>query len=178
MAGCGAPATPGGATAAILSPTGSRQNPLASPTAVGLASSPTPPTTATVGLPLTSPVSSCEPARRWRQSQGGLTLTMCFEPHPPQLGVLTKYEAILVDAAGRPLSEAVVELTLFGSVTAMEGEYDEGFSVTLAQAEAGRYVAEAKVGPASLVLTEVRLAVTDHSQAWTFATPAGELPRP
>ncbi len=157
------------------------------PTTTGLtltqpAPSPTTPaeptTTDSTGPPVTPAKPTCEAARQWSQTQGDLTLTVCFEPHPPQLGILTAYDAVLVGLDGQPVSDATVELTLIGDMIGMESEYDEAFSVMLESQGAGRYMAQARGGRTDLVVTEVQVEIQHGRQSWTFSVPAGDLPPP
>ena len=152
------------------------------PTLTRPAPSPTVPAgsnvTATSASPMTPARLKCEATQQWTQTQRDLTLSLCFEPYPPQLGVLTSYQAVLIDAAGRPVLDATVELTLVGGMAAMEGEHDEDFSVTLASQGAGLYTAEGRVGPTDLVLTEVRIVIRHGGQLQTFSIPADDLPPP
>jgi hypothetical protein len=91
---------------------------------------------------------------------------------------MTTYQAALIDAAGQPVLDATVELTLVGGMGGMEGEHDEDFSVTLESQGAGLYTANGRVGPSDLVLTEVRIVVRQGGQSRTFSIPADDLPPP
>jgi len=128
--------------------------------------------------PVTPAVLNCETARQWSQTRGDLTLSMCFEPYPPQLGILTTYEAVLVDSAGQPLSDAEVELTMVGGMGGMEGEHDEDFSVALESLGAGLYTTQERVGPDDLVMTGIRVNVQHSRELWTFSLTADDLPPP
>ena len=181
--GCGSATTPVSVTGmADLVPTAVAPALTTVPTMTGLAPSPTRPAdpTATESTgPLETPAAlSCEAARQWSQTRGDLTLSMCFEPYPPQLGILTSYEAVLVNSAGQPLSDAEIELTMVGGVASMVGEYDEDFSVALESQGAGLYRAVARVGHDDLVVTGVRVDVQYGEQSWTFSLTADDLPLP
>ena len=80
-----------------------------------------PTATDSTGPPVTPARPTCEAARQWSQTQGDLTLTVCFEPYPPQLGILTVYEAVLVGSDGQPISDATVKLTMVGGMDGMAG---------------------------------------------------------
>lgn len=183
IAGCGSAAARVSVTvtASVIS-TATMPVLTAAPTTTSPAPSPATPAapsvTASADPPQTPATSSCEAARRWSQTQGDLTLSMCFEPYPPQLGALTTYEAVVVNSDGQPISDAMVELTMVGGVDRMEGEYDEDFPVTLVSQGAGRYTAQARVGSTGLVLEQLRLEVRHGQQLWTFSLPADDLPPP
>lgn len=154
----------------------------AEPTLTRPVPSPTVPASSSVTA---SPASSmipatlkCEATQQWTQTQSDLTLSLCFEPYPPRLGVLTTYQAALIDAAGQPVVDATVELTMVGGMGGMEGEHDEDFSVTLASQGAGLYTAEGRVGPTDLVLTEVLVVIRHGGQSRTFSIPADDLSPP
>jgi hypothetical protein len=134
--------------------------------------------TASAVAPVTPAALRCEAAEQWSQTQSDLTLSVCFEPYPPRLGILTTYEAVVVSSAGQPLSDATVELTMVGGMARMEGEHDEDFSVTLESQGAGLYTARARVGPTDLVLTQVRVEIRRDRQLWTFSVFADDLPPP
>ncbi len=103
---------------------------------------------------------------------------MCFDPYPPQLGSPATYEAMITDAAGQPVADATVELTLVGGMAGMEGEHDEDFAVQLDSQGSGWYVVQATVGPSDLVLTEVRIEVLSGGQSWSFSASVNELRAP
>jgi len=130
-ASCGPAATPVSVTpTANVTPTAAAVPILtAGPTMTSPAPSPTSPAAATATTSVVSLVTpaapSCEAAEQWSQTQGDLTLSVCFEPYPPRLGILTTYEAVLVSSAGQPLSDARVVLTMVGGMAGMEGEHDE-----------------------------------------------------
>jgi len=151
----------------------------AEPTVTRPAPSPTTPAAATATVSAVTPVTpatlGCEAAEQWSQTQDDLTLSLCFAPYPPQLGILTTYEAVLVNSAGLPLLEAVVELTMVGGVDMMEGEYDEDFPVMLVSQGVGRYTAQARVGSTGLVLEQLRLEVRHGQKLWSFSVSAEEL---
>lgn len=152
------------------------------PTLTTPAPSPTVPASSSVAAspasPMTPATLECEATQPWTQTQRGLILSLCFEPYPPRLGVLTAYQAVLIDATGQPVLDAAVELTIVGGMAGMEGEHDEDFSVTLASQGAGLYTAEGRVGPTDLVLTEVRIVIRHGGQLRAFSIPADDLPPP
>ena len=120
----------------------------------------------------------CEPAAQWSQTQNDLTAVACFDPLPPQLGRPGIYEVLLADAAGQPLSDATVEVTLVGGMAGMAGEHDEDFSMTLESQGAGLYKVEATIGPTDLVLTEVRIKVQRGRELWSFSISVDDLAPP
>ena len=103
---------------------------------------------------------------------------MCFDPYPPQLGIPVTYEAMIADAAGQPVADATVELTLVGGMAGMEGEHDEDFAVQLDSQGSGRYTVQATVGSSDLALTEVIIKVASGRQSWSFSVSADELRAP
>jgi hypothetical protein len=130
---------------------------------------------ATPAAPAPMPALDCKAGEPWSQTREGLTLAMCFDPYPPQLGSSGAYEAMIVDATGQPVADASVELTLVGGMGGMEGEHDEDFTVRLIDQGAGRYAAQATVGPSDLVLTGVTIEVLSGRESWSFAVSADEL---
>lgn len=120
----------------------------------------------------------CKVGEPWSQTREGVTLAMCFDPYPPQLGAEGTYEAMITDAAGQPVADAVVELTVVGGMADMEGEHDEDFVVQLDSQGAGRYSVQARVGPSDLVLTGVRIRVLSGPQLLSFSVSADELLAP
>jgi hypothetical protein len=132
------------------------------------------PAAATIA-PAPMPALDCKAGEPWLQTREGLTLAMCFDPYPPQLGSPGAYEAMIVDAAGQPVADASVELTLVGGMGGMEGEHDEDFTVQLVDQGAGRYAAQATVGPSDLVLTGVSIEVFSGRQSWSFSISADEF---
>ncbi len=145
-------------------------------------STPSPTTTPSVAAATTAsapiPALECKTGEPWLQTREGLTLAMCFDPHPPQLGSPATYEAMIVDAVGQPVADASVELTLVGGMAGMEGEHDEDFAVQLASQGAGRYAAQATVGPSDLALTGVTIEVLSGRQSWSFSISVDELGPP
>lgn len=113
----------------------------------------------------------CKAGEPWSQTQAGLTLVMCFDPYPPQLGSPATYEAMLTDAAGQPIDDATVKLTLVG-------EHDEDFAVQLDSQGSGWYLVRATVGPSDLGLTGVGIEVRSEGQSWSFSVSADELRAP
>lgn len=179
-ASCGPAATPVSVTpTANVAPTAAVPILTAGPTMTSPAPSPTSPAAATATTSVVSLVTPaalrCEAAEQWSQTQDNLTLSLCFEPYPPQLGILTTYEVVLVGSDGQPLLDATVELTMVGGMAGMEGEHDEDFSLTLASQGAGLYTAEARVGPTDLALTQVRVAIKHGRQTWSFSVSAEEF---
>lgn len=176
MAGCSPATTPVSATlTASPIPVATRPVPTAEPATAMPAAS----TAAASPVPPVTPAAlTCEAAEQWTQTQNDLTLSLCFEPHPPRLGVLTTYQAVLIDSSGQPVSDATLELTMVGGMANMEGEHDEDFSVTLASQGAGLYTTEARVGPTDLVLTQIRIEIRRDRQLWSFTASAGELASP
>jgi hypothetical protein len=140
-----------------MAPTLAPASPIAGPTAAPLA---------------------CATSEPWTQSQGGVSLSLCFEPRPPELGQPGRFSALLVDKAGQPISEATLNITLVGGMEGMEGEHDEDFSLELARQGEGLYTAEGTIGPSDLVLTGVALRVRYGNDMWSFSIPASDLAVP
>ena len=139
---------------------------------------PTPRAAATATAPPAMAPLECKVGEPWSQTREGVTLAMCFDPYPPQLGIPATYEAVITDAAGQPVADAAVELTLVGGMAAMEGEHDEDFVVQLDSQGSGRYSVQARVGPSDLALTGVRINVLSGRQVWSFSVSANELQAP
>ncbi len=118
---------------------------------------------------------ACPAGDPWSQTQGGATLSICFDPHPPKLGTPGRYTALLVNAAGQPMAEAQVELTMVGGMAGMEGEHGEDFTLEMASQGAGLYAAEGPVGPSDLELTGIIVRVRSGGDGWTFNIPASAL---
>ncbi len=130
--------------------------------------SPTPPAIPTLEV-------HCPAGEPWSGTQGGLTLYLCADPQPPELGRPVAIDVTLTDAAGELVAEAEVEVTLIGGMGGMEGEHDEDFSVELEAGEAGRYGAAATIGPPDLVLTGVAITVQHQGRSMTFNITPDEL---
>lgn len=124
-----------------------------------------------------APLVECPTGDPWSQTQGGTTLSICFDPHPPKLGTPGRYTVLLIDAAGQPMAEAQVELTMVGGMAGMEGEHDEDFALEMASQGAGLYAAEGPVGPSDLELTGIIVRVRSGGDVWTFNLPASALAR-
>ncbi len=135
----------------------------------------TPGAAATTTAPPPMPPLECKTGEPWSQTQEGLTLAMCFDPHPPQLGRPVTYEAMIIDAARQPVADASVEMALVGGMAGMEGEHDEDFAVQLASQGAGRYATQATVGPSDLALTGIRIKVLSGRESWSFSISVDEL---
>lgn len=134
------------------------------------------PDTPTAG-PTAAPL-GCTTSEPWSQSQDGVSLSLCFEPHPPELGRPGRFSALLVDEVGQPIAEATLNMTLVGGMEGMEGEHDEDFSLELASQGEGLYTAEGTIGPSDLVLTGVAVRVRHGSDLWSFTIPASDLTAP
>lgn len=120
----------------------------------------------------------CKAGAPWSQTRTGVTLAICFDPYPPQLGSPATFEAMLTDTAGQPIADATVKLTLVGGMAGMEGEHDEEFAVQLGSQGSGWYVVQATVGSSDLVLTGVSIEVRTGGQSWLFSVSADKLRAP
>lgn len=155
---------------------------LASATSTRTPASPPTPAWTTTPLPASptpQPIPTlevqCPAGEPWAGTLDGLTLYLCADPQPPELGRPVVLEVTLADAAGELIAEAEVELTLIGGMAGMEGEHDEDFSAKLAAGEPGRYSATAIIGPPDLVLTGVAITVRHQGRSVTFNITPDEL---
>ena len=86
----------------------------AAPTSVPTAEPTMAPTLAPAS-PIAGPTAApleCATGEPWTQSQGGVSLSLCFEPHPPELGQPGRFSALLVDEAGQPIAEATLNMLI------------------------------------------------------------------
>jgi len=191
LTACGGPATPAvqPATVPIIT-----RFPTTSATPAPATDTPAPevppPTSSATTLPATaaptatataSPVAillECESGPAWSETREGVTLAMCFDPRPPQLGIPVNFEAMITDATGQQVTDATVELVLVGGMEGMAGEHDEDFAVQLDNQGSGRYAAQDTVRPSDLVLTAMRISVRSGSQSWSFSASETDLRLP
>jgi hypothetical protein len=111
----------------------------------------------------------------WLHTLRGLTLAMFFDPLPPEMAGSTTYRAVIADANGQPVTDALVEMSVVAGMSGMEGEHDETFDFKLAHRGNGVYDLRSSVSGTNDRLGRIGIIVKRGEQTWQFSFGKDEI---
>jgi hypothetical protein len=133
----------------------------------------------TLSGPPAEPLECASGHQPWTRAQSGLVLSMCFDPHPPVLGDLGSYVALVTaEAGGQAIDDAAVAMILIGGMAGMLGEHDEDFEAELEGQGSGIYSLTSAIGPSDLLFNGVTVRVRRGSDMVAFNITPGSLSAP
>jgi hypothetical protein len=113
---------------------------------------------------------------QWSETRTDLIVGMSFDPYPPKMGTTTTFKVILTDAAGQPVSDATIELSVTAGMAGMQGEHDDTSNLSLTNQGDGVYATRASVGQSDQLLTGMTFDIQRGEKRWAFVISKDELP--